>query len=121
MAEELDAVSEARAYIESLPRLDLNQYELRKLRHDVEADVATLRTMHDRTEPLSTEDGKLARLRALLADDLRARKVLIFSSFKDTARYIYRGLTDEASEPWLESVGNPTIRCIDSGNKPADR
>lgn len=121
MAEELDTVAEARAYIESLPRVDLNQYELRKLRHDVEADVKALRSLHTRTEPLSESDGKLARLKELLAGELKGRKVLIFSSYKDTTRYLHRRLTDEAAESWLESAGQPTIRRIDSGNHPSDR
>ncbi len=101
--------------------VDLNQYELRKLRHDVEADVAALRTLHDRTEALAVHDGKLARLKELLAGDLRGKKVLVFSTFKDTARYLHRRLTDESSAPWLEAAGNPTIRRIDSGNHPFER
>src|SRR4051794_13752915 len=121
LAEELDAVGEARAYIEGLPRVDLNQYDLRKLRHDVEADVETLRRLHDRTEQLAADDAKLARLKGLLAGDLKGRKVLIFSSFKDTARYVHRRLTDGSSETWLESAGRPTIRRIDSGNHPPER
>jgi hypothetical protein len=43
VADELDAVAEARAYVESLPTVDLNQYDLRRLSHDVDADVKTLR------------------------------------------------------------------------------
>jgi len=121
LAEELDAVADAKAYIESLPRVDLNEYDLRKLRHDVEADVQLLRTLHDRTEGLSTNDGKLARLKELLAGELKGKKVLIFNTFKDTARYIYKSLTAEGSASWLESAGSPTIRRIDSGNHPSER
>lgn len=121
LAEELDAVAEARAYIEGLPTVDLNQYDLRKLRRDVETDVRTLRDLHDRTEPLADNDNKLARLKELLAGGLRGRKVLIFSSFKDTVRYLHRQLTGEAGATWLESAGGPTIRRIDSGNHPSER
>ena len=35
-ADEMDDVTEAKEYIESLPKVDLNQYELRKLNHDVD-------------------------------------------------------------------------------------
>jgi SNF2 family DNA or RNA helicase len=137
MAEELDTVAEARAYIESLPCVDLNQYELRKLRHDVEADVESLRTLHDRIEQLTAQDGKLAVLKTLLATPpeqvaihnpkgepiygLKGKKVLIFSTFKDTTRYIYRRLTDTASQEWTEAAGSPKIRRIDSGNHPSER
>ena len=118
MAEELDAVAEARAYIESLPRVDLNQYDLRKLRQDVEEDVRVLRDLHARTEPLAANDGKLDRLKELLAGELKGRKVLIFSSFKDTTRYLHRRLTGDSATAWLESAGRPVIRRIDSGNHP---
>ena len=121
MADEIDANAEARAYIESLPHVDLNQYKLRQLTRDVEADVHILRDLYDQTAPLAEDDGKLERLKELLAGELRGRKVLIFSSFKDTSRYVHRRLTDPDSQAWRESVGNPTIRRIDSGNHPDER
>src|SRR3954466_9280409 len=65
VADELDAVAEAKAYIEGLPTVDLNQYDLRKLTHDVEADVKFLKSLYERTEALAAEDGKLERLKAL--------------------------------------------------------
>jgi SNF2 family DNA or RNA helicase len=121
VADELDAVAEARAYIEGLPTVDLNQYDLRKLTHDVEADVKLLKGLYDRTESLAETDGKLEKLKNLLAGDLKGRKVLIFSSFKDTARYLHRRLTGEGCAAWRRSAGNPTIRKIDSGNHPDER
>src|SRR5581483_6843634 len=88
--EELDAVQEAREHIESLPTADLNEFDLRKLTHDVEKDVALLRQLYERTGALVAADGKLACLKGLLAKQLKGRKVLIFTSFKDTARYLER-------------------------------
>ena len=119
VADELDAVAEAKAYIESLPTVDLNQYELRKLTHDVEADVKLLKGLYERTEALAAKDGKLERLKELLAGDLKGKKVLIFSTFKDTTRYLHRRLTEDAK--WLKAAGNPHIRRIDSGNHPDER
>jgi superfamily II DNA or RNA helicase len=119
LADELDAVAEAKAYIESLPTVDLNQYELRKLTHDVEADVKTLKSLLERTEALAAKDGKLERLKELLAGDLKGKKVLIFSSFKDTTRYLHRRLTQDAE--FLKAAGNPHIRRIDSGNHSDER
>lgn len=121
VADALDEVAEAKAYIESLPTVDLNQYDLRKLRHDVEADVALLRGLYEQTEPLVQRDGKLDALKGLLAGELKGRKVLIFSSFKDTARYVHRCLTKEGSAEWREQAGEPVIRRIDSGNHPDER
>lgn len=37
-------------------------------------------------------DAKLACLLSLLAGELRGQKVLVFTYFKDTARYLYREL-----------------------------
>ena len=90
LADDLDAVAQAKAYIESLPTVDLNQYDLRKLTHDVEADVKLLKGLYERTEALAANDGKLERLKELLAGDLKGKKVLIFSSFKDTTRYLHQ-------------------------------
>lgn len=119
LADELDAVAEAREYIESLPTVDLNQYKLRELTHDVERDVELLKELYARTEPLVEADGKLDRLKELLATELKGRKVLIFSSFKDTTRYLHRRLTED--EAWLTSSGEPNVRRIDSGNHPDER
>jgi superfamily II DNA or RNA helicase len=119
VADELDAVAEAKAYIDSLPTVDLNQYELRKLTHDVEADVKTLNSLYERTEALAAKDGKLERLKKLLAGDLKGKKVLIFSTFKDTTRYLHRRLTQDAR--WLKTADDPHVRRIDSGNHPDER
>jgi superfamily II DNA or RNA helicase len=121
LAEELDAVAEAREYIESLPSVDLNDFDLRKLTHDVEKDVQLLRRLYERTASLAEHDGQLARLKGLLARQLKGQKVLIFTSFKDTARYLERRLTDEADQAWRRSAENPNIRRIDSGNHPKER
>ena len=121
LAEEMDAVQEAKEYIAGLPTVDLNQFELRRLTHDVEKDVELLRNLHERTAELAEKDGKLARLKKLLAGELKGRKVLIFSSFRDTARYLERRLTAEDARPWRRSAGNPAIRRIDSGNHPDER
>jgi superfamily II DNA or RNA helicase len=119
VADELDAVAEAKTYIASLPTVDLNEYDLRKRMHDVEADVKTLQGLYERTEALAARDGKLGRLKDLLAGDLRGQKVLIFSTFKDTTRYLHRRLTEDGS--WLNQAGSPHIRRIDSGNHPDER
>jgi superfamily II DNA or RNA helicase len=121
LADELDAVQEARGYIESLPTVDLNDFDLRKLTHDVEKDVELLRKLYDRTEALIDKDGKLARLKGLLGKQLKGRKVLIFTSFKDTARYLERRLKDDTDRAWQRAAAGLNIRRIDSGNHPGER
>lgn len=86
VAADLDVRDEAPAYLDSLPSVNLNAFDLRRLRHDVETDVKALQSLYAETEALLEKDGKLAELKALLAGKLRGKKVLIFSSYKDTAR-----------------------------------
>lgn len=119
VADELDAVAEAKEYIESLPTVDLNDFDLRKLTNDVEQDVAALRSLYDQTASLAKSDGKLNRVKDLLAGELKGKKVLIFSSFKDTSRYVHRALTSDAK--WLAKADRPNVRRIDSGNHPDER
>ena len=87
----------------------------------MEEDIELLRGLYERTEPLVASDGKLERLKELLAGELKGRKVLIFSTFKDTSRYLHRQLTGEACAAWRASAGDPHIRRIDSGNHPDER
>src|SRR5436190_836108 len=87
--------------------------------HDVEADVKLLKGLYERTEALAAKDGKLQRLKELLTGDLKGKKVLIFSTFKDTTRYLHRRLTEDAK--WLKAADHPHIRRIDSGNHPDER
>jgi superfamily II DNA or RNA helicase len=119
VADELDAVADAKEYIDSLETVNLNEYDLRRLTHDVEADVKTLRSLYERTEALAAKDGKLERLKELLAGELKGKKVLIFSTFKDTTRYLHRRLTQDGS--WLKRAASPHVRRIDSGNHPDER
>lgn len=119
--EDLDAHEQAREYIEGLEKVDLNEFDMRRLVRDVEEDVHLLRRLYERTEPLARSDGKLERLKALLSGGLKGRKLLIFSSYKDTSRYIHRKLTSEQCATWRTSAGKPTIRRIDSGNHPDER
>jgi superfamily II DNA or RNA helicase len=119
--EALDEHELAREYIAGLETVDLNQFEMRRLVRDVEQDVVLLRNLYRRTEPLATNDGKLERLKELLSGDLRGKKVLIFSSYKDTSRYVHRELTSERCAQWRATAGEPHIRRIDSGNHPDER
>ena len=62
------------------------------------------------------------RLKELLADDLKGKKVLIFSYYKDTARYLYRHLgdPDNADAAAFQKAGWAAcnVRRMDSGNHP---
>ncbi len=75
--------------------------------------------MYEKTRPLAENDGKLETLKDLLAGELAGKKVLIFSTFKDTTRYVHRCLTSD--DEWHEQAGEPLVRRIDSGNHPNER
>ncbi|HSN78071.1 MAG TPA: helicase-related protein, partial [Anaerolineae bacterium] len=122
LAEEIDASEEARQIIAQLPRLDAARYDRRRLHHAMQQDIDALTDIWYRIKGIGLEqDAKLQRLRALLASDLRGQKVLIFTYYKDTARYLQRGLTGPAAQEWLAQAGSPRIRRVDSKVKLEDR
>src|SRR5690606_23986140 len=109
---------EVREYLEGLDAVPYKEYNIGDLAKAVEADIHILEDLHEQVEPLVAKDAKLKRLKDLLAGELKGHKVLIFTSFKDTARYLQRGLDDEA---WLKRAGRPHVRRIDSSNHPDER
>ena len=121
LADHLDQVTEVKAYLDTLKPVDLNQYELRRLVHDVERDIKLLQGLYERTAPLVEADAKLEELKRRLAGELRGKKVLIFTCYKDTARYLHARLTSPDLAEWRKEIGEPHIRRIDSGNHPSER
>ena len=123
-SDELDAHTEARQFLDTLPTLDSTLYDLKRLHNDLRNDVNALRTIWHAIESMTPErDTKLATLKRLLASDLKGQKVLLFTSYKDTARYLYRQLCSETVEAqaWRTAAGNPTIRRMDSGTDTRER
>ncbi len=123
-ADDLDAHSEARLFIDSLPTLDAASYDLKRLHKDVRKDVDALREVwHAISAIPARHDAKLNTLKNLLAGDLKDQKVLIFTYYKDTARYLYRQLCSDDIEAvqWRAQAGNPHIRRMDSGADARER
>jgi superfamily II DNA or RNA helicase len=124
LSEQLDASAEARQFIETLPTLDAALYDLKRLHNDLRRDADALREIwRDIAAIPPSRDAKLARLKDLLAGELRGQKVLLFTYYKDTARYLYRELSsfDPAMAAWLASAGSPHIRRMDSGADAKER
>ncbi|TRZ52606.1 helicase, partial [bacterium] len=116
MADEFDAKKEAHAYLENLPPLDTSQYDLRRLHKALQKDIDILDEIWHLIRDIKPEkDDKLQCLKSLLGNELRGQKVLLFTYYKDTARYLYRELGIEKGEPWRISIGAPQIRRMDSG------
>src|SRR5258707_1039959 len=124
LSEQLDAHVEARQFIETLPTLNAELYDLKRLHNDLRKDVNALREIwHDIAAITPAEDAKLEKLKALLAGELKGQKVLIFTYYKDTARYLYRqlGSDDPAAVQWRASAGEPRIRRMDRGADARER
>jgi superfamily II DNA or RNA helicase len=125
MAEELDANDEARGVLDGMEAVDTGAYDLRRLHEAVQHDVEMLSEIWRRVKDIGPEgDAKLARLKDLLSKDLRGKKVLIFSYYKDTARYLYRHLghpDNPQAVAFSKKLGNVAVRRMDSGADPKER
>jgi superfamily II DNA or RNA helicase len=118
LSELLDAHTEARQFIETLPTLNAELYDLKRLHNDLRRDVNALREIwHDIETITPANDAKLEKLKQLLAGELKGQKVLLFTYYKDTARYLYKQLCsdDPAASLWRAEAGDPYIRRMDSG------
>ena len=124
LSDQLDENRDARQFIETLPTLDASLYDLKRLHNDLRRDVEALRAIwHDIATITPDRDAKLSRLEELLAGELKGQKVLLFTYYKDTARYLYRELCGDnpAAAAWRTSAGEPHIRRMDSGADARER
>jgi len=98
--------------ITGLPQIDAGDYDIGRIRTDIGNDVELLGRIHFAVEPIQEdEDDKLQHLVSLLTTDLAGKKVLVFSYFKDTARYVYRYLRENEN---IKAAINRNTRIIDS-------
>ncbi|MGH7845274.1 MAG: helicase-related protein [Candidatus Binatia bacterium] len=125
LANEIDANQEAREFLETLGTVDPTQYDLRKLHETVQHDVDVFSNIWQRVKDIKPDkDAKLARLKELLSKDLKGKKVLIFSYYKDTARYLYRHLGHQENPEamaFCKKLGGINVRRMDSGADTKER
>src|SRR3989440_7226557 len=124
LSDQLDDSREARQFIDTLPTLEASLYDLKRLHNDLRRDVEALRSIwHEISTITADRDAKLARLKELLAGELKGQKVLLFTYYKDTARYLYHELSgdDPAAAAWQVEAGEPRIRRMDSGADARER
>src|SRR6266568_2018573 len=113
LSDQLDESREARQFIDTLPTLEASLYDLKRLHNDLRRDVEALRSIwHEISTITADRDAKLARLKELLAGELKGQKVLLFTYYKDTARYLYHKLSsdDPSAAAWQVEAGEPRIR-----------
>jgi superfamily II DNA or RNA helicase len=80
--------------------------DLVRLRHDAELDRTRLRSVKVRLDLLGDKsDPKLERLRALLEDELDGEKIVVFTEFRETARYLWRQLRARGSTALIDGGG----------------
>jgi len=121
-ADELDSSEEAKAALAEMEEVDREEYDLRRLHDALQHDIRILSDIWARVRGIKPEDdAKLERFKELLAKELKGQKVIVFSYYKDTTRYVYRELTADKSSKFLNKLGNPTIRRMDGGTGPKDR
>jgi len=119
-AQEIDENEELQALVEEMGTVDLNDYDRRRLHRDVQDDIDALTEIARLVRPITAdEDAKLQRLKELLATDLKGKKVLVFSYFRDTARYVHRHLAEDLD--WQKTADDPSLHRMDSGTETRDR
>ena len=117
--EEAEDEAEWKAFLDQLSELPTDRYDVDSIRKAVQADLATLKEILTHLEE-QRPDNKLEVLKGLLtSDELRGKKVVLFSYFKDTARYLYRCLTQD--EAFLWNLGHRRIAIVDSDVKSDER
>lgn len=115
-AEETSGETVIHDFIAALPDVDPSQYDLIAIETQLKADLAILQTLHDWIEIISIEkdgkarDAKLEELKTILAGPLKGQKVLLFTYYQDTARYLFRSL--QGDPIWYKASAEPRIGLI---------
>ena len=88
---------------------------MQELNDALDADLSALDTIYDLVHPIKPrQDKKLVKIREMLASELAGKKVLVFTSFKDTAKYLYKQMGEDAE--YVERLGGRKIRVIHGGS-----
>jgi hypothetical protein len=98
LLEEDDEIAEGdwNEFLQSLESIDTEAYDLSLIKQHVEADVRTLeKLLRDLDGLTERHDDKLQALLAWFRGEGAGKKVLLFSYYKDTARYVYEYLRQQ--------------------------
>ncbi len=116
--------------ISQLPEADPNLYDLDTFKKFVGEDVKVLDGVIRKLEKIEAqEDDKLKELKKLLIGELKGKKVVVFTYFKDTARYLYHQLGGRLEdgkrlpegESFIRELGHERISIVDSIVDPGER
>ena len=126
LLEEEDEIAEGdwNEFLGSLQTIDTQAYDLSLIEQHVKADVRTLeKLLRDLDGLTERDDDKLQALLAWLQGEGAGKKVLLFSYYKDTARYVYEYLRQQLPqrEIALISGGMPAEQRRDAVRRFAPR
>jgi len=111
---QIEANRRARVILSGAAKLTPGTYDLQRLNDVLDRDMQTLDDLYDLVKPIKPEkDLKLQVLKKLLGGELKGRKVLVFSSYKDTAYYIHKQVIEDKA--LVGALGGPHIRIIHGG------
>lgn len=115
-----------KALIENLPEVLASEYNLEAIQEALEEDLQIFHDLLDwigiireESGSLAGQDSKLTALKNELSGPLCGHKVLIFTYYEDTAKYLYNQLTGDAE--WLSAACNPVIGLISGESDPKAR
>jgi superfamily II DNA or RNA helicase len=114
-----EGVDDFDSFINSLKELPADDYDIEKINAATAADLGLLKDILSELE-YERPDNKLESLKNLLSSsDLQNKKIIIFSYFKDTIRYLFDNLSRD--EKFIVKLGRKRISLLDSKVKPSDR
>ncbi len=116
--------------ISSLNEVDPKDYRTDELQRAIASDLKSLEGILNKLNQIKEaveigqdSDRKLEAFKHLLCHHLKERKILVFSYFKDTAKYLYSELLKDSA--WLEEMQvngrQPTIDLITGDTKSKQR
>lgn len=95
------------ALAEVSSKYDFDDFDAKRLRHDLESDRKLLQKMIKLVAPITAaKDAKLVALKKGLAKGIpqATGKVLIFSQFADTVQYLYDNLSEGGAKRDVDSI-----------------
>ncbi|MBX3461042.1 MAG: helicase [Planctomycetes bacterium] len=104
--------------LKSAEPLDEAKYDKDKILKALQSDYNILSGIWTRIEHITPQkDVKLQELKRLLSSkEFAERKLIVFSYYRDTARYVFDELTKDHQEGWYAKAGSPRIERMDSGD-----
>lgn len=117
-----DASVEAQieAIYAAMETVDALEYDIATIEAHVNGDVEALRSLEGRLDAVTEpDDDKLVALKRLLATELKGHKVLVFSYFRDTARYVFHALKRDVA--FQAELGHTQIESVHGGASADDR